>query len=265
MLTVLSVSFMAVLRVVLVCLAGTWLARRGVLDREFCRALSRLVLHLMLPCLLISKLSQSASGSNLAQWALLPLSALLYVALGFGVGFVVVRLVRPTPELRRIATASIAFGNSGYIPYPLVTALAATAPVFAADTGAGDRGIAYISLYLLCMSPCLWGIGYPYLAQQPLSALRREHFLSPPIIAALVGLALGVIPPLRGLFVAEGAALRVFIDAAEVVGDGVIPCALIVLGANLAETPPGSAGLPLRTYLGVGGGRRGVGPEVGWG
>lgn len=251
MFTVLRVSFGAVLRVVLICLAGTWLARRGVLDRAFCRSLSRLILHLMLPCLLVSKLSQSASGSNLAQWALLPLSALVYVAVGFGAGAVLVRLLRPPPELRRVATAAVAFGNSGYIPYPLVTALAATAPLFAADPGAGDRGVAYISVYLLCMSPCLWGIGYPYLSQQPLSALRREHFLSPPVLSAAAGLALGVIPPLRALFVAQGAPLRVVLDAADVVGTGVIPCALIVLGANLAR-PPGDGGeLPLGACLGV--------------
>lgn len=265
MLTVLSASFVAVLRIVLVCLAGTWLARRGILDRAFCRALSRLILHLMLPCLLISKLSQSASGSNLAQWAILPLSALLYVAIGFGVGAVLVRVLRPPDELKRIATAAVAFGNSGYIPYPLVTALAATAPLFAGDAGAGDRGVAYVSVYLLCMSPCLWGIGYPYLSHQPLRALRREHILSPPIISALIGLALGVVPPLRDLVVADGAPLRVLIDAAEVVADGVIPCALIVLGANLAEAPAGTGGLPIRTYLGVACGRLVVMPLIGCG
>jgi len=265
MFTVLNVSFLAVLRIVLVCASGTWLARRGILDRAFCRALSRLILHLMLPCLLISKLSQSASGSNLVQWALLPLSALLYVAIGFGVGMVLVRVLRPPAELKRIATAAMAFGNSGYIPYPLVTALAATAPLFAGDAGAGDRGVAYVSVYLLCMSPCLWGIGYPYLSHQPLRSLRREHILSPPIISALIGLALGVIPPLRALVVADGAPLRVLIDAAGVVGDGVIPCALIVLGGNLAEAPAETGGLPVRTYLGVACGRLVLMPLIGCG
>jgi predicted permease len=263
MFTVLSVSFTAVLRIVLICLAGTWLARRGVLDRAFCRALSRLILHLMLPCLLISKLSASASGANLARWALLPASALLYVGVGFAVGSLMVWIIRPPPAVRRLVTAATAFGNSGYIPYPLVTALAATAPILATDAGAGDRGVAYISVYLLCMSPCLWGIGYPYLAHQPLSSLRREHFLSPPIISALIGLALGLLPPLHALFVANGAPLRVFIDAAGVVGDGVIPCALIVLGANLADTPAKTAELPLRSYVGVACGRLFIMPLFG--
>ena len=263
MFTVLSVSFTAVLRIVLICLAGTWLARRGVLDRAFCRALSRLILHLMLPCLLISKLSVSASGANLARWALLPVSALLYVAVGFAVGSLIVWAIRPPATVRRLITAATAFGNSGYIPYPLVTALAATAPLLASDAGAGDRGVAYISVYLLCMSPCLWGLGYPYLAQQPLSALRREHFLSPPIVSALIGLAIGLLPPLHALFVATGAPLRVVIDAAGVVGDGVIPCALIVLGANLADTPAKTAELPLRTYFGVACGRLLIMPGFG--
>ena len=255
MITVLSVSFLAVLRIVLVCLAGVWLARRGLMDRDFCRALSRLILHLMLPCLLLSKLSANASGGNLARWALLPASALLYVGAGFLVGSVVVWLSRPPAPLRRLVTAAAMFGNSGYIPYPLVTALAATAPIFAADAGAGDRGMAYISVYLLCMSPCLWGIGYPYLAQQPLSALRREHFLSPPILGALLGVTLGVVPALRALCVADGAPFRVVLDAAGVVGEGVIPCALLVLGANLGKSPAAADGVPWRLHLGVACGR----------
>lgn len=263
MLTVLSVSFMAVLRIVLICLAGTWLRRRGVLDRDFCRTLSRLILHLMLPCLLVSKLSESAGGGNLVRWALLPASALLYVGLGFVSGTLVVWLTRPPAAVRRLVTAASAFGNSGYIPYPLVTAIAATAPLFAGDAGAGGRGVAYISVYLLCMSPCLWGIGYPYLAHQPLRALRREHFLSPPIIAALIGLVLGVVPFLHSVCVAEGAPLRVLLDAASVVGEGVIPCALLVLGANLADTPSDSADLPLRTYVGVACGRLVLMPALG--
>ncbi|NLF19256.1 MAG: hypothetical protein GX595_18670 [Lentisphaerae bacterium] len=263
MLTALSVSFLAVLRIVLICLAGTWLVRRGIIDRAFCRSLSRLILHLMLPCLLIAKLSASAEWSNLVRWALLPISALLYVAFGFGVGALVVWVTRPPPSLRRLVTAASAFGNSGYIPYPLVTALAATAPWLAGDPGAGDRGVAYISVYLLCMSPCLWGIGYPYLAHQPLRALRREHFLSPPIIAALIGVGLGVVPWLHGLFVAPGAPLRVLIDAAGVIGEGVIPCALLVLGANLSETPADSGDLPVRAYLGLACGRLLLMPALG--
>ncbi|MBN2450052.1 MAG: AEC family transporter [Lentisphaeria bacterium] len=263
MLTIFSVSFFSVLKIVLVCLAGTWLARRGILDAAFRRTMSHLILALMLPCLLVSRLSVGASSGNLLRWLAMPLSALVYVALGFGVGWLVLFLVRPPEPLRRLVTASTAFGNSGYVPYPLVGAIAATAPVFAADPTAADRGMAYVSLYLVCMSPCLWGIGFPYLAHRPLRELRPGHVLSPPILSALAGIVIGVVPFLNRLLVSPDAPLRILLDTAALIGDGVIPCSLLVLGANLAERVPANVGIPTRVYAGVIWGRLILMPVIG--
>jgi len=256
MLTIFSVSFFSVLKVFLVCLAGTWLAKRGLMGAPFRRSLSMVVLNLMLPCLLVSKLSTSVSAENLLQWAGLPFAALIYILLGFGIGFVVMWVCRPPPELQRIVKTALAFGNSGYIPYPLIMAIAATAPFFKDDPGAADRGIAYISVYLVGMSPCLWGIGYPYLAHQPLRRLKWNQILSPPVLSVLVGITLGLVPFLRQLLVECNGSLRIIMDAADLIGEGAIPCALLVLGANLADPPKSSHGsTPLRALLAVSWGR----------
>ena len=263
MLTVFSVRFFAVLKLVLVCLAGVWLARSGVLHGDFRRSLSQMILRLMLPCLLLSKLSASVNPANLARWLVLPVSALLFVGLGFVVGALVIHIVRPPERLHRVVMAATAFGNSGYIPYPLVAAIAASAPIFAADPTANQRGIAYVSLYLVCMSPCLWAIGFPYLAHKPWRELRWNQILSPPILSAAAGITIGMVPVLRDLLVPAEAPLRVVLATADLIGDGVIPCSLLVLGANLAETPQGQAPLPIRVHLGVTWGRLVLMPLLG--
>ena len=251
MLAVFSVSFTSVLRVLLVCLAGTWLARRGILTADFRRSISRLVLHLMLPCLLITKLSATATAANLLQWAALPLSALVYVGLGFLTAAIVLALVRPPPAVRRVVTIATVFGNSGYIPYPLLAAVAGSAALFRHDAQAGERAIAYVSLYLVCYSPCLWGIGYPLLANKPFRSLHWGQLFSPPILSALTGILIGITPPLRALLVGDTAPLHVVLAAADLVGQGAIPCALLVLGANLADRVPGHAALPPRVLAGL--------------
>lgn len=250
MFAIFSVSFFSVLQIFLVCLAGTWLAHRGVLNARFRGSLSQLIVGLLLPCLLLSKLSVNASAANLLRWIAMPLSALAFVGLGFLVGAIVLLVAQPPRELRRVVSAATVFGNSGYIPYPLVVAIAATAPMFRDDPNAAERGMAYVSLYLVCFSPCLWGMGFPFLAHRPLRSLRPRQLLSPPIVAAFAGIVIGLVPPLRALFVAEAAPLGILIETADLLGQAVIPCALLLLGANLAEAPRRPV-IPLRVLTGV--------------
>ncbi len=233
--TVLVASSLSVLKVFLVCAAGAWLARSGIMHRDFRRSLSRIVLMLMLPCLLITKLSVSANPANLMRWSLLPVAGLIYVAFGLLLGRLTVWLRNPPPEHRRIVAASVAFGNSGYIPYPLIMALAGTAPLFAGDATAGDRGIVYVSLFLVGMTPCLWGIGFPFLAHEPLHKLKLKQIFSPPVVSVFAGIGIGLFPPLRQLLVDPEAPLRILFDTAELVGTAAIPCALLILGANLGD------------------------------
>ena len=250
--------------VLLMGAAGLWLARRGIMDQAFRRGLSHLLMVLLLPCLLLSKLSASVDVAHLTQWAVVPLMALLYIAAGMLCGWLVVLVTRPPPELRRVVVAATAFGNSGYVPIPLVMALASTAPLFANDPGASGRGVAYVSLYLVCMSPCLWAIAYPYLSHQPVRSMRLTELISPPVIAGFAGILLGACPTLRHLVVDKGAPLRVFMDTADIIGQAAIPCALLVLGANLAEAPPADGAVNARTILSIGVARSVVLPLLGF-
>jgi len=234
-LSVLTASFLAVARVCLVCAGGVWLGRIGVMNREFRKTLSRVILLLLLPCMLISKLSVNASLDTLLKWAAIPGVALVYAALGMGIGQVLVRVLRPPKDLRRTVVAATAFGNSGYIPFTLVAAVAVAVPQFQSDPQAADRGMAFVSVYLMAFSPCLWGIAFPYLGGNHGERMRWRQLLSPPVVSVLVGIALGLVPPFRALLIEEGAPLRVFLDAANVLGSAAIPCGLLVLGANLGD------------------------------
>ncbi len=264
MLTIFAVSFFSVLKIFLVCLAGTWLARRGLMNAAFRRSLSLAVMTLMLPCLLVTKLSASIDAENLLQWAGIPFCSFVYVLLGFAVGFVALAIVRPPKELSRVMMTTMAFGNSGFIPYPLIMAIAATAPFFRNDPGAADRGVAYVSVYLVGFSPCLWAIGYPYLAHKPWRELKWNQILSPPVLSVIAGIALGLIPPLRRLFVEPDGPLRILLDAGSLIGQAAIPCALLVLGANLADTPKAEHEFtPLSVLLTVAWGRLVLMPLIG--
>jgi predicted permease len=263
MLPIFSTSFFCVLRVFLVCLAGVWLVHRGVMTREFRMGLSRLVAMLMLPALLVTKIGGAVDVTVLRRLIFVPGTALIYILCGFLIGWLVMAVARPPVEHRRLVLTACTFGNSGYIPIPLVLAIAGSASLFANDPQAGARGVMYISIYLVCMSPCMWGIGYPVLAGKPLRSLRWSQIISPPFLSSLTGILIGCVPFLHNLFVTQGAPLRVLFDTGEFLGKAAVPCALLVLGANLADRPKADERATLSTVLSVAWGRLVLLPLIG--
>mmetsp|Transcript_8127 Transcript_8127/g.20168 ORF Transcript_8127/g.20168 Transcript_8127/m.20168 type:complete len:384 (-) Transcript_8127:559-1710(-) len=77
--------------------------------------------------------------------------------------------------------------------------------------------------------------------------------LNRPTAASLLGMAVGVTPPLRGLLVLPEAPLRFLIDAMELLGKGAIPLILFVLGGQLSSGPTAgtSEDMPPRTIVAV--------------
>lgn len=235
----------AVFQVTLACFAGFLLARRGVLDRRAGTALSRTIFMVMLPALLLAKVSASLRTETLLQWWALPAAAVFYAVTGALVGSAVARFSRTPAHQRPIVVSSVAFANAGYLPMTLIVAICSTASSFAADPTAADRGLAYVAVYVVLYSPMLWLCAYPYLAPPGHRAVPWQRLISPPLCAVLAAIAIAL-TPLRTLFHGTNAPLGGIIEVAELLGAGTIPCALLVVGANLANRPADPQRLPHR-------------------
>lgn len=258
-------SMMSVLKLVLVVLAGIWLGRRGILNREGRHSLSAIVIHVMLPCLLLVSLGRNANASNLGKWSILVVAAFMYAFGGFGLGVLACHLFRIPLGIRRVVSTASAFGNASFLPLPLMATVCVTAPLLSGDPGAGERSFAYISVFLLCHSPLLWLFGYTYLSGRSWREIHWHQIVTPPLIASFSGMLLGVIPPLHGLFFGEGAPLWILTSTCEMVSHAVFPCALLVLGANLAEKLPEGERVPVRAYVALTLTRLAVMPLIGFG
>lgn len=62
-----------------------------------------------------------------------------------------------------------------------------------------------------------------------------EELTTPPIVSAIVGFVVGVIPWLKSLIIGANAPLRVIQDSIALLGDGLIPCITLILGGNLTK------------------------------
>jgi predicted permease len=237
--SVFSVSFQAVLRLLLVALVGCVLGKTKVLTAEARRSLSKIMIWVMLPSLLIVSLSKEINVESLGTYAPILLSAPAVCLVGFLIGKLMAIIFRVPPHLRRLTIAGNTLGNASYIPLPLLATICATAPMFAQNPDqARTLSVTYISVYLLGHSPILWIFGYPYLSGCSWRTISWKHMASPPNCASIIGLSIGLIPPLRQLFIGSDAPLNVVMGALKLLSDGVFPCSLLILGANLADPPP---------------------------
>ena len=223
-----------VLTLLLAAGCGVLLVRKNILQAQALTDLSRIMVTLILPCLLFSKIIAAVSIDSFRQLWIFPAYGVFFVFTGLAVGWLVARLARQ-PELTRESMAAMAFGNSGYIPLAVVAAITFQNPDMFGSKAAADQGVTFISLYLVTFSPLMWLIGYPLLTHRSLKGVKLTQILPPPVIASLSAIILGFIPVTRNLFIGSDAPLKMFHQAAAILGQATVPFALLILGGNLAH------------------------------
>ena len=81
--SVFSVSFFAVLKLLLGVLVGCILGKTGIMPADARRSLSKIILWVMLPCMLITSLCKNISIDNVRQYTWVTLSAGVIALVGF--------------------------------------------------------------------------------------------------------------------------------------------------------------------------------------
>ncbi len=220
-----SATLLAILKIFLVVFLAGFLVRRKILTDEMVTALTKATIVLFLPCLILDKILTNLSPSEFPLWWTLPLvsiaMSLAGVALAAGVFF------RELPEKRSmLAVASMQ--NAGYLVLPVGAAL---------YPGQFDDFALYVSLFIAGFNPVLWSVG-KFLAtngsQQPAD---WRGLLNPPLVACLSSIAL-VLTGVSRLMPTP------VLETIELVGQGAVPVATVVLGAML-----GGMRLRLRPHL----------------
>ncbi|KAE9595430.1 putative membrane transport protein [Lupinus albus] len=119
--------------------------RKQFIPKATFKLLSKLVFALFLPCLIFTELGESITLKNFVDWLFIPVNVLVSTAIGCLLGFLVVLICRPPPELTRFTIIMTGFGNTGNLPLAVVISVCHTK-----DNPFGPscytRGVAYVSL-----------------------------------------------------------------------------------------------------------------------
>lgn len=296
----------ASLKLLIICLAVKYLSDTKKIPANTSVVLARISFQLLIPCMLFVKVVQILAMQTLDTRLLLGMGAA--AVLQIGIGSVWGRLLAPLVDegdggwlifnKRRRASHAVAEATSraigvattkaALLPKPeraskgfksLVAMASAfqnsfTLPaVFLLSLLPGtvaDRAVAYLGLYLLAWSPCLWSFGL-YTIQK---AYREESIqseagrggnekfgfrdmmkntLNPPVVAVFVAAALGLTPAGKALFGLQASTAAtlplelsilyyMFQNVYEVVqmlGEGTLPIQTLVLAASLLDSSSG--------------------------
>jgi len=258
-------AIQAIFRIVLMVGVGALVGRYGKLSSDFLRSLNAITSSVFLPCLLLSRVAETATAERIIEWWPLPVFAILYVVIGCGLGWILAKTVRCERREYGFYCAAVAFPNNTSIPLSVVETLALSSPSLLSDTlqplngdkiSLVERGDSYILVFTLFTTILRWTVGYALL--EPDSQLRdvddpiegesrrltwrqrlRKALRTPPIIASLFSLLIGLIPQVKELFFDTSSPVEhVIVSAARTFGAATVPSILLLLGLSLSNGPP---------------------------
>lgn len=197
---------------------GYVLVKRNLLSHAGLDALSRLVIQVIFPALVLSQMLQNFSFSIYPNWWIFPLISLVITITGLAVGLILLKLSKLKAHKLQFLSL-VAFQNSGYLP------LAMAAAIFSGQDA--NNIFIYIFLFLLGFDLAAWSLGIYMLTYEKQAKFKLRSIFSPPVIANLASLAL----------VALG--LNKFIpvevsNPLKMMGNCTLPLAMLVVGGNIA-------------------------------
>ncbi|GEM_PF-434650 len=236
-LSLLYYSAQAIFTIVLMSIGGVILARMKILDRDSLQALSKVIFHLLLPCMLFASFTEKINFTRLMELWILPVSGIFFIFCGITLGTIAVRLMNISSDYRNVVKVSCAFGNAMFLPFPLIIAICSIFPEFKKDPEIQAMGIIYVSMFVIAFSPMMWTVGYNILGEKPHSSVKFSDFITPPAWGIIAGLIAASIPSLKLALCEQSGTLHPIFTTCVSLGNAVVPCAMIVLGGSFALSP----------------------------
>jgi hypothetical protein len=216
---------------------GIILARFKLVDNASLHVISRIIFHLLLPCILFTSFAQTINLEKLKELWILPFTAIIYIIGGIALGAAAVKILKIKPESKSMVTAASGFANAMYLPIPLVAAICLIFPEYSGNPELKAVGMAYVSMFIIVFSPILWTVGFNIIGEKPHNALKISDIITPPLCGIIAGFIVANSPFLKNAFCGDSGFLHPVFTACVSLGNAVVPCAMIVLGGSFAFSP----------------------------
>lgn len=197
----------------LIILVGFYGRKRKIIDATLTNGLSKLLLEITTPLLIISSFSFDG-GSDLASNTI---KAFIYGVIIFIITPLIVRplLLKIEKGKRNVLQFGLVFSNCGFMGIPLTAAVL------------GEEAVIYASIFNMCFNLFIWTYGVTLFSSDTVNFREVKKLLrNPGIIAVMIGLLLMIFSIKLPM---------VLMDTVELVGHITTPISMIIIGSLLAS------------------------------
>ncbi len=215
------------LELFLILALGYIAAKRKIVSREFGTQLSKFILSVTLPCMMIASVATMPQEIDKKEVLMMFLiSILFYVVMPF-VAYLITRILFVKKEERHLYMYMTIWSNVGFMGFPVI------ASIF------GEGAIFYATIFNLIFNLSNFTLGIMLMSNEGRKALNIKAFLSPGTIASIVAV----------IMFAANLQLPVLLnDTLDTVGSTTASLAMIVIGIALSGVSIRSVFTELRLY-----------------
>ena len=206
--------FFQMLALLIMIGAGYFMAKKGMMDSHTNTQMSKMIVNVFNPMLILSSAANSAGLVSLDTIGLVGIIALGMFAVFIAAGMVLSPFFDRTPEQRKIFQEMFVFSNLGFIGIPVVSSIL------------GEEYVVYVTEFLLIYTIVFYTYGVA-LMDGKFSLSSLKSMLNPGTVSGLTAL----------LIIICGIQLPDFIKTAiTYLGNVTSPMALVAVGFTLAHS-----------------------------
>lgn len=210
-----SILLQQIIIIFAVAAVGFWAAKCGIISESGNKTISKVILYLTLPAMIIASVSDVPS--DFSDWDILQI--LLISTISYGIlglfGFIAPRLLKAERKDYGLYTFATMFGNVGFMGFPILSAIFGPQAVFIA-------AIFNLPMNLLCFT-----LGVLLVAPRG-TKLHMKEFFTPSVVSSIIAPLLYLLP-----FAVPGAVY----DGFSLLGSATIPLAMLMIGSSIARLP----------------------------
>ncbi|KAF9991708.1 hypothetical protein BGZ79_004101, partial [Entomortierella chlamydospora] len=269
-------------QIIVVVASGIILAKVGIVTANSQKAISKVNLYFLTPCLLFTNIASGITWERFLAFWPIPMFFIIFSTISWSLARTGSRLLRLTLPETKLATASIMFFNCNSLPLAMIHSLAFSAASKKLMRDENDTSEDIVAS--VCDNLIRWSYGVKLLSRpekeestditttynsissspdlecgagqaagdsEPRNGLGYrilEHVKSlttPPLITAILALFVGLIPPLHRLFMDRNSDVYSFvIRPLETCGRAAVPMILLCLGAQVTDFASSKPALP---------------------
>jgi len=218
----------AIIAIASVLAVGAIARRQGILTGEADASLMKLVINVLFPCFIFSKVTGNKTLMDWHSAIIIPAIGFAVLAISFGLCWLAASKLCPLPEFRdprklRTFTVSTGLQNYGYMAIPLIDSL------FTNSTMIGVLHVHNVGVEI-----ALWTLGV-MIFDGGLKGQWWRKVLNPPTLAVLASILLN----LSGLYQYLP---QCCLKTTEIIGQAAMPMGILLVGATIYDYLPKESG-----------------------